>query len=173
MNISEIYNCKKEIIQNIKEKRKENGYGTHIKLIETLDILEDRLKKKRVKRDQLDQEIRDLEKRIKEKRAETEIRQEKRQRLYDERAKKVEINEFTIKFIKTFFVMEQENQYNENKEEEDKLFNKTDQNQIRDMLDKKYSLFKLQNQLYYFFRGSVFGIGKNIMTSNEKKICFN
>ena len=60
---------------------------------------------------------------------------------------------------------------NEEKEEDedDNLFDKTNEKEIARMLDKKYSLSELQNEVYYFFRANVFGIGRTIATAKEKR----
>jgi len=166
MNIVEIYHRQKEKLQNIRERGKERGYTTYAKLTESLNILEDRLKKKQEQMDQLDKEIRVLEKEIEARRTETESRQEKRERLYGQRSEEIERTQFNIKFMETFFFLDEEK---DNENDEDIGFDKTNEKEIRKMLDKKYTVSELKDEVYYFFRANVFGLGRNIVNAKERK----
>ena len=97
-------------------------------------------------------------------------KQEKRERLYRERSKEIEKIMFNIKFMETFFILKKE----EDKEnDEDSDFDKTNEQEIARMLEKKYTLSELQENVYYFFRGNVFGIGRTIAGAKEKKMYIN
>jgi len=165
MDIINVYHRQKEKIQYTKEKGKEKGYTTHIKLEENIKGLMDRLKKKQEQMEQLAKEVEELEKELKEKQEEKESKQEKRERLYGERSEELERTLLIVKFMESFFILDKEKE----DENESDLFDKTNEKEIAKMLDKKYTFSELKNEIYYFFRANVFGIGRTITTAKEKK----
>lgn len=84
--------------------------------------------------------------------------------MYKEHSEELEKAQFVVKFMETSFILNEEKQ-----EHDDSLFDKTNEKEIARMLDKKYSLSEFQNEVYYFFRANVFGIGRTIATAKEKR----
>jgi len=66
MDIITIYERQQEKLRSLKEKGKEKGQGTYLKLEESIKSLMEHLRKKQEQREQIDQEIQELEKDLKE-----------------------------------------------------------------------------------------------------------